>query len=538
MADPDATAEPATNETLGGVDIELLTPLERAAGTGATDSTAALLAGTEAVRLNLMAADERPLRRTVLHWAAFGGNPDVVSAVLQGVTESATAAFISQQTGTSSHENAASGGTAAGISATVAAFLVKALRATCMGSPYGLDGMTPLHLAAEHGHAAAAVALLDAGAVDTYPNNNGELPLALAVEAGHEGVTLELVRRGALHIDGHIDSLGSTALHIAAWRGRLTIVELLLREGAAVNTLDFFPQQTALHRAVGCTRPTSGEIITALLCAGADVHAPDAGGETALLKAVTCTYPGPVIRTLMAKGANPRDDGNPCNISPVQVAVLGDHSEALSAMLELGVDPNTRTPFFAPLLPLPVGASLMDRLFYPRHDSRKYGGDSLLHLAARFLSVRAVEALLSAGAREDIPAFSAPPEDKTPISTLPADVIGLEAIQEDDDSATAIRSLLAGAELFRHGWLSVLRTRFDAGESLTGNTSGGSGSVEIPTWGLSATGKNEAGGEGDDSAQDDRAKAGDVVDGVWYEAAVWLATVPDAAIFSTVVEFL
>ncbi|CAM9954781.1 unnamed protein product, partial [Pylaiella littoralis] len=345
MTHPDANAAPTTNETLGEVDMELLTPLERAAGTGAAESTAALLAGSETVLFDVTGADERPLCRTVLHWAAFGGNPEVISAVLQGVIDRATAAFHSQQTDASSHENVPPAGNTAGVSAAVALSLAKALRARCMISPGGPGGMTPLHLAAEHGHAAAVVALLDAGAVDTYPNHNGEAPLALAVEAGHEQTTLELLRRGALHIDGRIDPVGSTALHIAALEGHLPILELLLQEGAAVDTRDLFPRQTALHRAVGCTRLTAGSVITALLSAGADVHAQDLGGDTALLKAVNCSFndhPGPAIRALMAGGADPHDAGNPCKLSPVQVAVMRDGVEALSEMFALGVDPNTR----------------------------------------------------------------------------------------------------------------------------------------------------------------------------------------------------
>lgn len=81
--------------------------------------------------------------------------------------------------------------------------------------------------------------------------------------------------------------------------------------------------------------------------------------------------------------------------------------------------------------------------------------------------------LLAAGAREDIPAMKLIHQENAPeVATLPADVIGVdvrEMTPELQRRADAIRSMLAGAHLYRKGWLSVLRTRFDAGESLTGS---------------------------------------------------------------------
>eukprot|EP00903_Cladosiphon_okamuranus_P020410 g18730.t1 len=72
-----ATAAPAVEHgDFGGVAPELLEPLERAAGSGDAEATTSLL--TKGSSLHVQAA-ARPLRRTVLHWTAWGGNTETSS---------------------------------------------------------------------------------------------------------------------------------------------------------------------------------------------------------------------------------------------------------------------------------------------------------------------------------------------------------------------------------------------------------------------------------------------------------------------------
>lgn len=270
---------------------------------------------------------------------------------------------------------------------------------------------------------------------------------------------------------------------------------------------------------------------------GADTDAPGEQGQSALMTAVYADHPLPLVRTLIAGGADPHHIFISGDRSPVEYGILRDGVEVPSAMLELGVNPNTRTPF---TIPVPPGVSVMDTLWF--QDFRKYGGDSLLHFAVRFLRVQAVELLLSAGAREDIPAFSAAPEDPEAIATLPANVIGAEVKEltpEIEDHTNAIKSLLADAKLYRRGWLSILRARFEAGESLTSNTIGGEDAVEIPIRRRQRTAEGSAGNDANFSGQqDDGASTGDVIDEVWYGAAVWLATVPGEQVFRMIVGYI
>ena len=507
-------------KALDGVDVQLLEPLERAVGAGDADVTAMLLASGTQVLLGIGAAHGRPLRRTVLHWAAFGGNPDVVEAVLEAV---------------------ASRGVAAADGANVdAADAAKsdALEARCLSGTGGLRGTTPLHLAAKHGHVAAAIVLLEAGAPDTYVDELDQPPLALAVTAGHDDMVAELLKRGSLHVDDTLHLYRSTAVHLAAKRGHLGMVEMFLREGADVNVREGL-DETPLHYAVR-RGPNAEAITVALLAAGAEVNWTDDIGDSA----IWMTSDVAVRRALFVGGADLHEDRGNGRPSAVEEAMQANNVEELSLFLELGLDPNHRGPFNKPFKAPPRFDTPEywddDRVI--RHYRRPYGGASLLHRAARCLSAVAVELLLAAGAREDIPALRDVRQENAPeISTLPMDVIGVvkEMTPELQRRADAIRSMLAGAHLYRKGWLSVLRARFDAGESLTGSDGtgeavrGGAGSdgVEGP---LPQRQKKAGGGSSSTIGGVEIA----VEDEAWYGAALWIARVPGPEVFRIITEYL
>lgn len=521
----DAAASPVSKETLGGVDVGLLTPLERAAGAGDFQETVTLLASGTALPIGNNAAKDRPLRRSVLHWASWSGNSHVLTAVLVAVARSGVAAQNASGNASAS-EGQKDAAPAAATKATS-----DALDATCLKEPGGLNGTTPLHLAAESGHVAAVVILLEARANIDRLDGYHQTPLFLAVDAGHEEVAVELIRQGA-HLDAQPDGLG-TVLHSAAWNGRLEITEMLLREGAAVN----IPNQighTPLHFAPN-SGPDAAAIIDTLVAAGATVDA--VGGvlpidKTPLLMAVIgecrCNDRGPSIRALVAAVANPHLQLE-FSVTPVEMSMVDQNdTEALSVFLELGVDPNHRGPFNRPSLdsPPPDASNVDDRL--------PYGGASLLHIAARALNDGAVALLLAAGAREDLPVLSDIHQENAPkVNSLPADVIGVEVDENTPEMkrhAGAIRSMLAGAHLYRKGWLSVLRTRFDAGKSLTGSDSGGKHSSRGDSGSDCVEGPSPRRQKGEGKVA--------VEDEAWYRVALWMASVPSPEIFRVVTDYL
>jgi len=103
----------------------------------------------------------------------------------------------------------------------------------------------PLHLAALHGQARVAQALLDAAAhVDANHTRGGTKALSQAAFNGHPSVSATLLAARA-RVDAQ-DSLGMTALHYAALRGHSMVAEALLLARADVTMCDH-ERRTALH---------------------------------------------------------------------------------------------------------------------------------------------------------------------------------------------------------------------------------------------------------------------------------------------------
>jgi ankyrin repeat protein len=95
---------------------------------------------------------------------------------------------------------------------------------------------TALQVAAGHGRADIAQALLAAGAAVDARYSGGQTPLHEAAQGGHaEIVRMLLARRAAVNVTGRRNR---TPLHAAAYEGHLAIVRMLLDAGAALNPLD------------------------------------------------------------------------------------------------------------------------------------------------------------------------------------------------------------------------------------------------------------------------------------------------------------
>lgn len=94
-------------------------------------------------------------------------------------------------------------------------------------------GVTPLLLAAMHGHRNVAALLLERGAVNSA-RQDGVTPLFIAVQEGQLDVVALLVEKGAdVNARGRIG--GVTLLHLGAYRGDQKIVTFLLQHGADKN---------------------------------------------------------------------------------------------------------------------------------------------------------------------------------------------------------------------------------------------------------------------------------------------------------------
>ena len=83
-----------------------------------------------------------------------------------------------------------------------------------------------------------------------------------------------------------VDNYGNTLLHTAVIRGTPQIVELLLKNGAHVNTQEDMLEYTPLHFAAVLRSTFPKENIEFLLQHGADIEAKDIFGQTPLYCAV------------------------------------------------------------------------------------------------------------------------------------------------------------------------------------------------------------------------------------------------------------
>lgn len=202
--------------------------------------------------------------------------------------------------------------------------------------------MSPLILAANHGHLEAVELLLDAGADIEHMNSFDETALWFAACGNHIEVLRHLIFRGAAlnsrnrnqetalmaaiqqgqaaAVDALIEAgaaLTPPTLHFAAEHGYIRMVQKLIEARAEVNGLDHLGR-TALHTA---SQEKSVDVVSLLLESNADVNAETQDGDTPLSLACARTtarvgegvmavinaaiYPaGPIAKRLRTAGAD------------------------------------------------------------------------------------------------------------------------------------------------------------------------------------------------------------------------------------------
>lgn len=129
---------------------------------------------------------------------------------------------------------------------------------------------------------------------------------------------------------------GFTPLHLAAFFGRIPIVELLLSQGAPVNEVSQNASELSpLHSAVAHRQPqVSLEISRALIAAGADVNATQHGGWTPL-HAAALHGNLPLVRLLLEAGAK-AGVKNETGQTPAALAKTKSHKEVIALLSQRG----------------------------------------------------------------------------------------------------------------------------------------------------------------------------------------------------------
>ena len=215
---------------------------------------------------------------------------------------------------------------------------------------------TPLVAAARGGHDHVVAALLRHDAVDADRASQRDTPLTAAASAGHLEVARALVSSGRVDLSlpqsavacgaGHrVPS--DDALTLAAKRGDLPLVDLLLRAGADPDGGREGTCDTPLTAAASAGEP---EVLERLLDARATVDGVARwAGRTALVAAAESEAPGSArcAETLLERGADPNFVsagvvGRRLGYGAVHAAAARMDCAMVKALVDAGADPNRR----------------------------------------------------------------------------------------------------------------------------------------------------------------------------------------------------
>lgn len=160
------------------------------------------------------------------------------------------------------------------------------------------------------------------------------LTLPNAAETGDTARLQELLHQG-FPVDQRGGSMDETALVVAARRGNLEIVKILLNAGADINAKTKYGD-TSLTAATHFCHPYIAEY---LIEQGADVNAKNDGfGSTPLMLASECNDLE-IVKTLIKKGAK-IDEKNKSGGTSLMAASAKGHGEIVQSLIRLGADVN------------------------------------------------------------------------------------------------------------------------------------------------------------------------------------------------------
>jgi ankyrin repeat protein len=199
---------------------------------------------------------------------------------------------------------------------------------------------TALHLLSQEKYFSAAdkeiiKLLIFYGVLIDLKDNQGNTALNIACSYGVLSMVNILLKNGA-NINSQ-NNIGMTSLHGAVLNpANVDITRLLLAKGANVNLCDY-KEQSPLNYAVACNIDNS-ENIKLLLNAGADINLKDIHGDSILLASMEHINIE-LIKMLLEFGHHP-DEANDEGITPLHLAMMYNDSESIDLLLKSGANVN------------------------------------------------------------------------------------------------------------------------------------------------------------------------------------------------------
>ena len=258
--------------------------------------------------------------------------------------------------------------------------------------------------AARRGHDAIVKLLIEAGASPGVPDSLGATPLMRAALRGHTQVLARLLEAGAT-VDA-ADGQANTALLLAIKSHSTAAVEMLLDGGASVSRRNA-NGQTALMLA--CTRRAFAEatwdrVLAATISVG-QVDAAAYDGTTALMAAAACNTRA--LEILLAAGADPHAADSK-GWTALLLAIRSQAAAAVEMLLDGGASVGRRNAKGQTALMLACSQSTFAEATWDRVlaatisvgqvDAAAHDGTTALMAAAVASNTRALEILLAAGA--------------------------------------------------------------------------------------------------------------------------------------------
>jgi ankyrin repeat protein len=218
----------------------------------------------------------------------------------------------------------------------------------------GINGVTPLILAAEYGHLRVVQILLDHGAIVNVQAANETCALSQAAANGHDAIVQLLLDKNA---DANMaNALKSTPLMLATQFGHTKIVRQLLAAQVDPNLQDYQKMTALMYAAANGQLQICSELIKS----HADVHIIENNGNTAFLYAAIFKKI-PLMKELIKAGAAiDAPSGGQQGTSLINAVCKGDFEVAVF-LLKNKANPNK--PAIQGITPLMCAANTNQPIF-------------------------------------------------------------------------------------------------------------------------------------------------------------------------------